>query len=66
MAGTDTGDERPRPRWQDGLWAIGATALVVGVGSLMLGLAVVFLGWLTWYNLRFDRRLSQMRGRLRS
>ncbi|MFK4546248.1 hypothetical protein RKD29_005844 [Streptomyces tendae] len=32
----------------------------------MLGLGVVFLDWLTWYNRRFDRRLSQMRGRLGS
>lgn len=31
----------------------------------MLGLGVVFLGWLAWYNLRIDRRLSHMRGRLR-
>ncbi|MFJ6074231.1 hypothetical protein ACIQFU_25935 [Streptomyces sp. NPDC093065] len=37
----------------------------VGAGSMMLGLAIVFMSWLTWYNLRFDRRLSQMRGRLR-
>ncbi|CAL9411756.1 MULTISPECIES: hypothetical protein [unclassified Streptomyces] len=64
-----------RNRW----WAFPVLALIffgtsalwfasgsVGAGSAMLGLAVVFMGWLTWYNLRFDRRLSQMRGRLRS
>ncbi|MCF2435171.1 hypothetical protein LV779_13360 [Streptomyces thinghirensis] len=33
-------------------------------GALTLALAVAFLGWLTWFNLRFDRRLSQMRSRL--
>ncbi|MEV5760169.1 hypothetical protein AB0L61_25780 [Streptomyces tendae] len=64
-----------RNRW----WAFPVLALIffgtsalwfasgsVGAGSAMLGLAVVSMGWMTWYNLRFDRRLSQMRGRLRS
>ncbi len=62
-----------RNRW----WAFPMLALIffgtsalwfasgsVAAGSLMLALAIVFLGWLTWYNLRFDRRLSQMRSRL--
>ncbi|MGQ4442627.1 hypothetical protein ACN6LI_008576 [Streptomyces violaceoruber] len=43
------------------LWYLSGS---VGAGSLMLGLGVVFLGWLAWYNLRIDRRLSHMRGRL--
>jgi Flp pilus assembly protein TadB len=43
------------------LWFVSGS---VGAGSLMLGLAVVFMSWMTWYNLRFDRRLSQMRSRL--
>ncbi|MFA3876217.1 hypothetical protein ABS735_21440 [Streptomyces sp. MMCC 100] len=43
------------------LWFVSGS---VGAGSLMLGLAIVFMSWLTWYNLRFDRRLSQMRSRL--
>ncbi|MFI1756761.1 hypothetical protein [Streptomyces sp. NPDC020571] len=64
-----------RNRW----WAFPLLALIffgtsalwfasgsVGAGSLMLGLAVVAIGWLAWNNFRFDRRLSQMRGRLRS
>lgn len=45
------------------LWYLSGS---VGAGSLMLGLGVVFLGWLAWYNLRIDRRLSHMRGRLRA
>ncbi|CAM5613704.1 hypothetical protein STENM327S_05482 [Streptomyces tendae] len=62
-----------RHRW----WAFPMLALIffgtsalwfasgsVAAGSLMLALAVVFMGWLAWYNLRFDRRLSQMRSRL--
>ncbi|MEU6451442.1 hypothetical protein [Streptomyces sp. NPDC046979] len=45
------------------LWfAAGSTT----AGSLTLALAVVFMGWLTWFNLRFDRRLTQMRHRLRT
>ncbi|KAF2776639.1 transmembrane protein [Streptomyces sp. OM5714] len=43
------------------LWYVSGS---VGAGTMMLGLGVVFLGWLAWYNARFDRRLSQMRGRL--
>ncbi|MER7776704.1 hypothetical protein ABTZ21_17155 [Streptomyces sp. NPDC096191] len=35
-------------------------------GSLTLALAVAFMGWLTWFNVRFDRRLTQMRHRLRT
>ncbi|GAA5204666.1 hypothetical protein [Streptomyces thinghirensis] len=42
-------------------WFISGSATA---GSLTLALAVAFLGWLTWFNLRFDRRLSQMRSRL--
>ncbi|MFE2357068.1 hypothetical protein [Streptomyces parvulus] len=38
----------------------------VTAGSLTLALAVAFVGWLTWYNFRFDRRLTQMRHRLRT
>ncbi|RSN57744.1 hypothetical protein DMH12_12430 [Streptomyces sp. WAC 04229] len=45
------------------LWfAAGSTT----AGSLTLALAVAFMGWLTWFNLRFDRRLTQMRHRLRT
>lgn len=38
----------------------------VAAGGWTLALAVVFLTWLTWYNVRFDRRLTQMRHRLRA
>ncbi|MFF8092713.1 hypothetical protein [Streptomyces sp. NPDC016675] len=38
----------------------------VTAGSGMLVLAVVSVGWLAWYNVRFDRRLTQMRHRLRA
>lgn len=43
------------------LWYISGS---VGAGTMMLVLGAVFLTWLAWYNARFDRRLSQMRGRL--
>ncbi|WP_432081596.1 hypothetical protein [Streptomyces sp. WAC 04229] len=54
-----------------GLIFFGSSALwfVAGsmtAGSLTLALAVAFMGWLAWYNLRFDRRLTQMRHRLRT
>jgi Flp pilus assembly protein TadB len=45
------------------LWFVSGS--VTG-GSWTLALAVAGMGWLTWFNLRFDRRLSQMRRRLRS
>lgn len=38
----------------------------VTTGSWTLALAVVFMTWMTWSHVRFDRRLSQMRRRLRS
>ena len=38
----------------------------VTAGSLTLALAVAFVSWLTWHNIRFDRRLTQMRHRLRT
>ncbi|WP_217247188.1 hypothetical protein [Streptomyces sp. AC602_WCS936] len=44
------------------LWFVSGS---VAAGSWTLALAVAFLGWLTWFNLRFDRRLTQMRHRLR-
>ncbi|MET9823605.1 MULTISPECIES: hypothetical protein [Streptomyces] len=72
-------DSRQRKLRRNRWWAFPMLALIffgtsalwfssgsVGAGSLMLGLAVVFMGWLTWYHLRFDRRLSRMRDRLRS
>ncbi|MEU4657659.1 hypothetical protein AB0G32_27630 [Streptomyces sp. NPDC023723] len=42
------------------------TAGSVTAGSLMLVFAVLFMTWLTWFHLRFDRRLTQMRRRLQS
>ncbi|MFJ8149889.1 LPXTG cell wall anchor domain-containing protein [Streptomyces sp. NPDC096094] len=45
------------------LWFVSGS---VTAGSWSLALAVVAMGWLTWFNLRFDRRLSQMRSRLQS
>ncbi|MGW7276920.1 hypothetical protein ACWGIV_01150 [Streptomyces sp. NPDC054844] len=72
-------DSRQRRLRHNRWWAFPLLALVlfgtsvawfasgsVIAGSLSLALAVAFLGWLTWFNLRFDRRLSQMRGRLQS
>ncbi|MGW8062545.1 hypothetical protein ACVV2G_09765 [Streptomyces ziwulingensis] len=64
-----------RHRW----WAFPLLALIffgtsvlwfvvgsVTAGSLTLVLALVSLGWMTWSHLRFDRRLTQMRHRLRA
>ncbi|MGP2442322.1 hypothetical protein [Streptomyces sp. JW3] len=48
-----------------GTSALWFTAGSVAAGSLMLVLAVVFMTWLTWFNLRFDRRLTRMRRLLR-
>ncbi|MFE0803387.1 hypothetical protein [Streptomyces sp. NPDC058812] len=45
------------------LWFVSGS---VTAGSWTLALAVAAMGWLTWFNLRFDRRLSQMRRRLQS
>ncbi|MFD4262624.1 hypothetical protein ACFWR9_34640 [Streptomyces sp. NPDC058534] len=45
------------------LWFVSGS---VTAGSLALALAVAAMGWLVWFNLRFDRRLTQMRHRLRT
>ncbi|WP_345622542.1 hypothetical protein [Streptomyces ziwulingensis] len=42
------------------------TAGSVTAGGWMLAFAVVFMAWMTWFHLRFDRRLTQMRHRLRN
>ncbi|MFH8976624.1 hypothetical protein [Streptomyces sp. NPDC017890] len=70
-------DSRQRKLRRNRWWAFPLLALVlfgtsalwfvsgsVTAGSLTLALAVAGMGWLTWFNLRFDRRLSRMRSRL--
>ncbi|MFC8867177.1 hypothetical protein ACFUAC_05900 [Streptomyces sp. NPDC057148] len=70
-------DSRQRRLRRNRWWAFPLLALIsfgtsvlwflagsVTAGSWTLALAVAFLGWLTWFNLRFDRRLTQMRHRL--
>ncbi|TDT39809.1 hypothetical protein EV562_103180 [Streptomyces sp. BK208] len=47
-----------------GTAALGYATGSVGMGSLMLVLGVTLVGYLVWHQRRFDRRLSQMRGRL--
>ncbi|MFE9702112.1 hypothetical protein [Streptomyces sp. NPDC005930] len=47
-----------------GTAALGYATGSVGTGSLMLVLGVTLVGYLVWHQRRFDRRLSQMRGRL--
>ncbi|MFB7650385.1 MULTISPECIES: hypothetical protein [unclassified Streptomyces] len=49
-----------------GASVLGFVSGSVTAGSLALALAVAFIGWLAWYNLRFDRRLTEMRHRLRT
>ncbi|AQS66829.1 hypothetical protein [Streptomyces pactum] len=72
-------DSRQRRLRRNRWWAFPLLALIffgtsilwfvygsVTAGSWTLALAVAAMGWLTWFNLRFDRRLSQMRSRLQS
>ncbi|MEU9559649.1 hypothetical protein [Streptomyces fumanus] len=49
-----------------GTAALGLTTGSTTTGIGLLALGIVFITWLTWYNFRFDRRLTQMRRRLRS
>jgi fatty acid desaturase len=49
-----------------GTAALGLTTGSTTMGTWTLVLGIVFMTWLTWYNIRFDHRLTQMRRRLRS
>ncbi|WP_395575039.1 hypothetical protein [Streptomyces sp. BK79] len=72
-------DSRQRQLRRNRWWAFPLLALIffgtavlgfasgsVTAGSWTLALAVAAMGGLTWFHLRFDRRLSRMRRRLQS